>query len=156
MMAGSLTIALGMREGSVTVWTLDDRRVEAEETFTVWMTGATNVEVDFTTATGKITDNDAAAAWRRTLGMILAGVGCTLATDAVDVIGGRFHHPASEMHAALGGQELRLRHEAGTGRWRHAAGVTSGVARALGVEVGSPLGGGDEPFEQGRGVDMLT
>ena len=139
--AGTLTIIPGRREGTVTVQTVDDRRVEAEETFTMWVTGMANAEVSGATATGRIADDDAETARRRALGMVLAGVGRTLAMDAVDVIGGRFQRPTSEPQAAFGGQELRLRREAGTGRWRHAAGVTYGVARALGVEVGSPLGG---------------
>ena len=154
--AGTLTIAPGRREGSVTVWTLDDRRVEAEETFTVWVRGATNAEIGGATATGRIADDDAETARRRALGMVLAGVGRTLAADAVDVIGGRFQRPTSEPQAAFGGQGLRLRREAGTERWRHAAGVAYGVARALGVEVGSPLGGNRFGTPGGATWGLLT
>ncbi len=153
---GTLTIVPGRREGTMTVQTVDDRRVEAEETFTVWVTGTANAEVSGATATGRIADDDAETARRRALGMVLAGVGRTLATDAVDVIGERFQRPASEPRAAFGGQELRLRREAETGRWRHAAGVAYGVARALGVEVGSPLGGNRFGTPGGATWGLLT
>ena len=93
---GTLAIVPGRREGTVTVRTVDDLRVEAEETFTVWMTGTAHAEVSGATATGRIADDDAETARRRALGMVLAGVGRTLATDALDVIGGRFQRPTSE------------------------------------------------------------
>ena len=153
---GTLTIVPGRREGTVTVQTVDDRRVEAEETFTVWVTGTANAEVSGATATSRIADDDAETARRRALGMVLAGVGRTLAADAVDVIGGRFQRPTAEPRAAFGGQELRLRREAGTERWRHTAGVTYGVARALGVEVGSPLDGSGFGMPVGATWDLLT
>ena len=140
----------------MTVQTVDDRRVEAEETFTVEVAGTANAEVSGATATGRITDDDAETARRRAIGMVLAGVGRTLAADAVDVIGGRFQRPVSEPRAAFGGRELRLRREAETGRWRHAAGVAYGVARALGVEVGSPLGGNRFGTPGGATWGLLT
>ena len=79
----------------------------------------------------------------RALGMALAGVGRTVATDAVDVIGARFDRAGPLVQASLGGQTLPLHRAADAGRWRRAAGVAYGVARALGVEVVSPLGGPD-------------
>ena len=90
--------------------------------------------------------------------MVLAGVGRTLATDAVDVIGDRFVRQPSAGQATVGGQALDLERTPQRGRWRHAAGVAYGVARALGVEVGSPLAGGAEQFGQVRGAvwSMLT
>ena len=154
--AGTLTIVPGRREGTVTVRTVDDRRVEAEETFTVWVTGTANVEVSGATATGRVADDDTETARRRALGIVLAGVGRTLAADAVDVIGGRFQRPTAEPRAAFGGQELRLRREAGTGRWQHAAGMAYGVAQALGVEVGSPLGGSGFDLPVGAAWGLLT
>ncbi len=45
----------------------------------------------------------------RDLGLVLAGVGRTLATDAVEILGGRFgSSPASRLQITLGGQVLRL------------------------------------------------
>ena len=71
--AGTLAIVPGRREGTVTVRTVNDRRVEAEETFTVWVTGTANGEVSGATAAGRIADDDAETARRRALGMVLAG-----------------------------------------------------------------------------------
>ena len=42
------------------------------------------------------------------------------------------------------------------GCWRQAAGVAYGVARAVGVEVGSPLAGGGGQFRQVRGAAWST
>ena len=45
----------------------------------------------------------------RDLGLVLAGVGRTLASDAVEILGGRFgSSPASRLQVTLGGQVLRL------------------------------------------------
>ncbi len=45
----------------------------------------------------------------RDLALVLAGVGRTLATDAVEILGGRFRSsPASRLQVTLGGQALRL------------------------------------------------
>ena len=44
----------------------------------------------------------------RDLGLVLAGVGRTLATDAVEILGNRFGAPASRLQITLGGQVLRL------------------------------------------------
>ena len=45
----------------------------------------------------------------RDLGLVLAGVGRTLASDAVEILGGRFGSaPASRLQITLGGQVLRL------------------------------------------------
>ena len=45
----------------------------------------------------------------RDLGLVLAGVGRTLASDAVEILGGRFgSSPASRLQVTLGGQALRL------------------------------------------------
>ena len=84
--------------------------------------------------------------------MVLAGVGRTLATDATDVIGDRFVQQPRGATATVGGQALSLRREGYTNRWRHAGGVAYDVARALGVEVSSPLEGGDKQFRQVRGA----
>ena len=45
---------------------------------------------------------------RRDLAMVLAGVGRTLAADAVEILGSRGGPPPSRLHVTLGGQVLRL------------------------------------------------
>ncbi len=142
--AGALTVPVGETEATLVVPTLDDRQVEPAETFTVSAALPASSPGSLTRpeATGTITDDDAAAARKRSLGMVLAGVGRTLAADTVDVIGARFERPPPEATAVLGGEELTLRNAAHTGRWRHAAGAAYGVARALGLEVGMPWAGG--------------
>ena len=76
----------------------------------------------------RIEDDDTEQARKRSLGMVLAGVGRTLATDAVDVIGDRFVRHPSAAQATVGGQALDLNRGPRRGRWRHAAGVAYGVA----------------------------
>ena len=92
------------------------------------------------TAEGRIED-DTERARQRSLGMVLAGVGRTLAPDVVDVIGDRFLRQPTRNQVTVGGQALTLDCDPQTRRWRQATGAAYGVARALGVEVGSPLGG---------------
>ncbi len=156
--AGQVTVAAGATAGTLVVPTLDDRRVEPVETFTVTVTlpAETSIELAQGTAAGRIEDDDTEQARQRSLGMVLAGVGRTLATDAVDVIGDRFVRPPSAAQATVGGQAVDLERGPQRGRWRHAAGVAYGVARALGVEVGSPLEGGDGQFGQVRGAAWST
>ena len=156
--AGHVTLAASTTAGTLVVPTLDDRRVEPVETFTVTVTlpADTSIELAKGTAEGRIEDDDTEQARRRSLGMVLAGVGRTLATDAVDVIGDRFVRPPTAAQATVGGQAVDLERGSQRGRWRHAAGVAYGVARALGVEVGSPLEGGDGQFGQVRGAAWST
>ncbi len=156
--AGHVTLAAGTTAGTLAVPTLDDRRVEPPETFTVRVTlpADTAIELAKPTAEGRIEDDDTEQARKRSLGMVLAGVGRTLATDAVDVIGDRFVRPPTAAQATVGGQAVDLNRAPQRGRWRHAAGVAYGVARALGVEVGSPLEGGDGQFGQARGAAWST
>ena len=152
--AGRLTLAAGTTTGTLRVRTLDDRRVEPPETFTVTVRLPEEAIFAATpaTATGTIEDDDTEQARKRSVGMVLAGVGRTLATDAVDVIGDRFMQQPTTPQATVGGQALHLRRDGDTARWRHATGVAYGVARALGVEVGSPLEGGAGEFGQVRGA----
>lgn len=91
----------------------------------------------------------------RALGMALAGVGRTAATDAVEVIGTRFARTVPAARANLGEQTLPLHREADAGRWRRAAGVAYSVARALGVEIVSPLAGGQGTFGPPGGATWL-
>ena len=83
--AGELTVAAGATAGTLTVRTLDDRWVEPPETFTVTVTQPTETWIELTQATveGRIEDDDTEQARKRSLGIVLAGVGRTLATDAV-------------------------------------------------------------------------
>ncbi len=156
--AGQTTLAAGATAGTLVVRTLDDRRVEPTETFTVTVTlpAETSIELAQDMVEGRIEDDDTEQARKRSLGMVLAGMGRTLATDAVDVIGDRFVRQPSAAQATVGGQALELERTPQRGRWRHAAGVAYGVARALGLEVGSPLAGGDGQFGQVRGAAWST
>ena len=92
----------------------------------------------------------------RALGMALAGVGRTAATDAVEVVGTRFARTAPTARANLGGQTLPLHREADAGRWRRAAGVAYCVARTLGMEIVSPLAGGPGTFGPPGGATWRT
>ena len=152
--AGRLVLAAGTTTGTLAVPTLDDRRVEPTETFRVTVTLPADplFERADATAEGRIEDDDTEQARKRSVGMVLAGVGRTLATDAVDVIGARFVRQPPTPQATVGGQALNLHRDGDTARWRQAAGVAYGVARALGVEVGSPLEGGAGEFGQVRGA----
>ena len=70
-----------------------------------------------------IKDDDTAQARQRSLGMVLASVGRTLATDTMDVIGDRFIRPPTVVQDAVGGQGVRLDRARQRGRWRQVAGV---------------------------------
>ena len=85
-------LAAGTTAGMLAVPTVDDRRVDPTETFTMMgrLPADPLIEGTEATAEGRIKDDDTERARRRSLGMVLAGVGRTLATDAVDVIGARF------------------------------------------------------------------
>ena len=139
---GRLRIPAGRTEAILRVQTLEDRYVEPSETFTVTLLDATNAKLGADCEViGTITDNDTEAARHRALGMVLAGVGRTISTDAVDVIGGRFEQPLPAVHATLGGQALSLQDDTEAGQWGRVASLAYGVARALGVEMVSPLAG---------------
>ena len=117
---------------------------------------------------------------RRVLSMVLAGVGRTLATDAVEILSSRSGTPVSRLSVTLGGQVLRLTDpppapssdppsplgrgaggegppaapatKPGASPWQRVTGVAVGVARALGVavDVPSPLAGA--PGGEGRSL----
>ena len=111
----------------------------------------------------------------RDLGLVLAGVGRTLATDAVDVLGGRFGSPApSRVQVILGGQVLGLTEDGGgtesdavseesagsaagaeTGTWQRVTGLALDVARAFGVVIdggtGQPLASPSPSSFEGEG-----
>ena len=80
---------------------------------------------------------------RRDLALVLAGIGRTLASDAVEILGSRSGPPPSRLHVTLGGQVLRLTAPAGSApapAAPSAAGAPSPLASAP-----SPLAG------EGRG-----
>ena len=102
--AGSLTLQPGDRTGTLRVRTLDDRRVEPAETFRVRLTDATNADVDRRAAsgTGTISDDDAEPARGRALRMVLAGMGRSIAADAVDVVEERFTRRPAVAQVSVG------------------------------------------------------
>ena len=80
---------------------------------------------------------------RRDLALVLAGIGRTLASDAVEILGSRTGPPPARLHVTLGGQVLRLTAPAGSAPAAApspAAGTPSPLASAP-----SPLAG------EGRG-----
>ena len=112
----------------------------------------------------------------RDLGLVLAGVGRTLATDAVEILGGRFGIPASRLQVTLGGQAVRLTESAapspspleeeGRGEGsllrgeghkpaatpsHRVTGLAIGVARAFGVALDTPAGAPSPLEGEGRG-----
>ena len=68
----------------------------------------TATDEDGETATFKFSIKVKPGIESRDLGLVLAGVGRTLATDAVEILGNRFGPPASRLQITLGGQVLRL------------------------------------------------
>ncbi len=78
----------------------------------------------------------------RDLALVLAGVGRTLASDAVEILGSRAGPPPARLHVTLGGQVLRLTDPAGSAP--AASPVASGTPSPL-ASAPSPLAG------EGRG-----
>ena len=78
----------------------------------------------------------------RDLALVLAGIGRTLATDAVEILGSRAVPPPARLHVTLGGQVLRLTDPAGSAP--AASPSASGTPSPL-VSGPSPLAG------EGRG-----
>ena len=102
-----LSIAAGQHSVRVAVATIDDEKVEPEETFTVRLVPELAV-VERVEATGTILDNDAAAARARALKMVLASFGREVAQEAVEVVGERLGDVASGSHVTLAGQRVPL------------------------------------------------
>ena len=76
-------------------------------------------------------------AQRRELKMVLAAVGRTIASDAVEVLSGRFGSPSSQPHVTVGGQMLRLTGGKEGEAWKHVTDAAVGVARMFGVDGGA-------------------
>ena len=124
--AGQITLA---------VPTLGDRRVEPTETFTVLLPVDTSIELAKGAAEGRIKDDDTEHARQRSLRVVLAGVGRTLATDAVAVIGDRVVRSPTTPQATMGGQALNLDRDPQRNRWHQAAGVAYGVGGGSGRAI---------------------
>ena len=75
---------------------------------TVTRPADTLIEIAQDIVEGRIEDDNTEQARKRSLGMVLAGVGRTLATDAVDVIGDRFVRHPTTAQATVGGQAVDL------------------------------------------------
>lgn len=73
----------------------------------------------------------------RELKMVLAAVGRTIASDAVEVLSGRFGSSASQPHVTVGGQMLRLTGGKEGEAWKHVTDAAVGVARMFGVNGGA-------------------
>ena len=74
---------------------------------------------------------------RRDLKTVLAAVGRTIASDAVEVLSGRFRAPLSQPHVTVGGQMLRLTGGKEGEAWKHVTDAAVGVARMFGVDGGA-------------------
>ena len=110
-MSGRLTFRPGDDRATLRAPTLQDARVEPEETFRVRLTDATNAarDPDAASATVTIADDDTEPARRRALDTVLAGMGRWIAADAVDVIGERFTGRREvEAQTSLGGRTFSL------------------------------------------------
>ena len=83
---------------------------------------------------------------RRDLALVLAGIGRTLASDAVEILGSRAGPPPSRLHVTLGGQVLRLTEPAGSAP--AASPAASGAPSPL-ASAPSPLAG----ERRGEGAD---
>ena len=108
-----LTFRPGEVQKKLRVPTLEDRRVEPEETFRVRLipTGTTHADPDPAAASVKvtITDDDTEPVRRRALDKVLAGTGRWIAADAVEVIEERFTgREVVETQLGLGGRTLSL------------------------------------------------
>ena len=135
-----LSIAAGQHSVRVVVVTIDDVKVEPEETFTVRLVPELAV-VERVGATGTILDNDAAAARARALKMVLASFGREVAQEAVEVVGERLGDVASGSHVTLAGQRVPL----------GSVSVSAAVGERDGEEA--PSGGFDREASHRREVD---
>ncbi len=86
----------------------------------------------------------------RDLALVLAGIGRTLASDAVEILGSRSGPPPSRLHVTLGGQVLRLTAPAGSAP-APAAPSASGAPSPL-PSAPSPLAGEG----RGEGADAVA
>ena len=102
----------------------------------------------------------------RDLGLVLAGVGRTLASDAVEILGGRFGYaPASRLQVTLGGQVLRLTNPPASpspsspsplaGEGRGEGGILRGEGSLLQGEATRAVpAGSPSPWQQATGLAL--
>ena len=103
----------------------------------------------------------------RDLGLVLAGVGRTLASDAVEILGGRFgSSPASRLQVTLGGQVLRLTNPTASsspsspppsplaGEGRGEGGGLRGEGSLLQGEATRAVPVGSSPWQQATGLAL--
>ena len=76
-------------------------------------------------------------AQRRDLKTVLAAVGRTIASDAVEVLSGRFGASSSQPKVTVGGQMLRLTGGKKGEAWKQVTDAAVGVARIFGVNGGA-------------------
>ncbi len=110
-MSDSLIFKPGEHMKPLPARTLQDRRVEPEETFMVQLDKATNATLDLNRASATVTivDDDTEPARRRALDAVLAGMGRWIAADAVDTIEERFTGRREvEAQTSLGGRTFSL------------------------------------------------
>ncbi len=91
---------------------------------------------------------------RRDLELVLAGIGRTLASDAVEILGSRSGPPPARLHVTLGGQVLRLTNPAGSAPAASpAASAPSPLAGEGGGEGAIPAApSGPSPWQRVTGV----
>ena len=87
--SGTLTFAPRETVRRLTVRVFGDARPEGDETVRVTLSDSQGASLDERTALGVIIDDDAAKARGEAVGTVLAGLGRTLASDAVDAVSGR-------------------------------------------------------------------
>ena len=137
---GVLRFAALQTSGTIAVSIIDDDVDENSETFTLVLMEPMHatLRADEENATGTIEDDDAAV---RALEIFLSGVGRMAATDAVDVISGRFEQRMGiQSLFTLGGQPLALRDSTPSERWRSVMGLARNLVAALGVDISTPFG----------------
>ena len=107
---GIVTVAAGDMTATFTVPVADDATDEADETFTVTLSGVSSnatISATASTATGTITDDDAAVTTRKATQGWIARFGRTVTAQVLEAIEARLRAPrAAGMRATLAGQAL--------------------------------------------------
>ncbi len=132
---GTLTFAAGQTRKSVSVAVLDDAIDEGAETLTLTLSDASGALIVDDTATGTIVNSDPMPK------ALLARFGRTVASQAVEAIGGRLQGSGGS-HVTVGGQSLDLSDSAAAPAGE---GDVRGALEALGA-------GEDAPADTGRGM----
>ena len=139
----SLTIAAGSISGTLSVTTSNDTLLEAEETFTVTITGTTlpsGVTLGTTSATGTIEDNETLMA-SVTAGSATVAEGGP-ASFAVTIAGGTSTEPVTVTYTVSGTADVNDDYTAPSGTLTLAAGVDGGTIEIV-TGMDSVLDGGE-------------